>query len=87
MNSLYTWEDKIHLAYTETINAWQFEIACHMPKLHFTCKHMSIISPSMVSFDKWELFDWQETERFDSFQKAQDRAEYLLTNNKLICEK
>ena len=79
------WIKEDHHIYTKCMNNPNQEIAQNiirdMPRWQWTkWGTMSIISPSYCSFDKYELFDWEDVERFDTLEEAQAAWDLKLNN-------
>lgn len=83
INIKEVWMKKDHDIYTECMNNPNQYSAQHiikdMPRWQWTKGWtISIISPSLISFNKYELFDWNDVERFDTLEQAQAAGDLLL---------
>lgn len=79
------WMEHTHDAYQELLDAkdkWldiKEDTFDMIPKKQWTKGWLSIISPCWVTFWKYELFDWNETPRFDTLEEAQAYWDNLLS--------
>jgi len=77
----YPVREEIELLKDEYTQEMYKELIYMMPELQWTKANLSIISPSWATFWKYELYDWNETFRFDTLEEAQTYWDNLLSKN------
>lgn len=76
------WAKREHPTFRECMDAGHPEIAEDMPQWQWTKWNLSIIAPCRVTFERYELFDWVDVERFHTLEEAQAAWDKLLSNKK-----